>query len=68
MFLESHPYNRALCPFSLNVPTNNEAVFTRPDTEIWTEIRPVRVLHCVNGDGPKFGQNGCGTHSSKISA
>ena len=39
---------------------------TRTDTEIWSEIQPVKVLHCVNGDGPKFGQNGCGTHSSQI--
>ena len=44
-----------------------QALFTRKDTEIWTEIRPVKVSHCVNGDGPKFGQNGCGTHLSWIS-
>ena len=44
-----------------------EALFTRTDTEIWTETLPVKVLHCVNGDGLKFGQNGSGTHSCGIS-
>ena len=38
-----------------------EALSTRADTDIWTEIRPVDVLHCVNGDEPKFRQNECGT-------
>ena len=45
-----------------------KALFTRTDTEIWTEIRPVKVLHCINCDGHKFGQNGCRAHSSQISA
>ena len=36
--------------------------------KIYTEFWPVKILHCVNSDGPKFGQNGCGTHLSQISA
>ena len=54
--------------FSLTTMEWLEALFTRVNTDIWTEIRPVKVLHCVNGDGPKFRQNGCGIHSSRISA
>ena len=40
------------------IDTNFEALFTRTDTE----IQPVKVLHCVNGDGLKIGLNGSGTH------
>ena len=50
----------------LDTMFNFEALFTCTVTEIWTEIRPVKVLHCVNGDGPKFRQNGCRTHLSQI--
>ena len=45
---------------------SSQALFTCTDIEIWTEIQPVTVLHCVNGDWPKFRQNGCGIHSSGI--
>ena len=46
----------------------SQALFTGPYTEIWTEIQPIKILHYVNGDGPKFGKNGCGTPSSQILA
>ena len=44
------------------------ALLTHTDTEIWTEIQPIKVLHCVNGDGLKFRQNGHRTHSFRILA
>ena len=57
--------SKSVLRHSFNIDVyGSKALFTRTDTEIWTEILPVKVLHCVNGDGLKFRQNGCGINSS----